>query len=172
MTLQARNPLLPDGIVDGFRSPDLGWAAAQAPDDVDWTFLQAGSLVFTTFWVGPAEEAQAFAQRLVGDVKAWLVSPFDFMDPPVVAVGVWNSESTGLSMVMLLSATEDLMVVGGESVEDLNALGLPSVAEKPDSLLLVGSAGNDNYPEGLVEEAERKGHCDPVLTLLRDAAEG
>lgn len=172
MSLQPSNPLLTDGIVDGFRSPDLGWVAAEAPDDVDWTFLQAGSLVFTTFWVGPAEEAQAFSQRLVEDVKAWLASPFDFMDPPVVAVGLWNSESTGLSMVMLLSATEDMMVLGDESAEDLNALGLPSVAEKSESMLLVANAGNDNYPEGLVEEAERQGHCEPVLTLLRESAEG
>lgn len=171
MTLQARNPLLPDGIVDGFRSPDLGWAAAQAPEDVDWTFLQAGSLVFTTFWVGPAEEALAFSQRLVEDVQAWLVSPVDFIDPPVVAVALWNSESTGLSMVMLLSATEDLMVVGDESLEDLLKLGLSSVAEKPESMLMVGNAGNDNYPEGLLEEAERAGHCDPVLALLREVEE-
>ena len=168
MSLQPNHPLLPDGIVDGFRSPDLGWAAAHDPEDVDWTFLQAGSLVFTTFWVGPAEEAQAFAQRLVGDVQAWLVSPVDFMDPPVVAVGVWNSDSTGLAMVMLLSATEDLMVVGDEPAEDLHELGLHSVAEKPESLLLVGSAGYDNSPEWLLEEAERDGYCEPVLKLLQE----
>lgn len=171
MTLQARHPLLPDGIVDGFRSPDLGWAAAQAPDDVDWTFLQAGSLVFTTFWVGPAEEALAFAQRLTEDVKAWMVSPIDFIDPPVVAVALWTSESTGLSMVMLLSAAEDMMVLGDESPEELLKLGLPSVAEKPDSMLLVGSAGNDNSPEGLLEEAQRDGHCEPALALLQEVRE-
>lgn len=171
MSLQTRHPLLPDGIVDGFRAPDLGWVAAQAPDDMDWSVLQAGSLVFTSFWAGPTEEALGFAKRLAEDVKAWLASPVDFIDPPAVAVAVWNSESTGLSLVMLLSVTEDLMVLEDETAEDLKDRGLLSVAGKPESMLMVGNAGNDNYPEGLLEEAEGAGHCEPVLALLREVEE-
>ena len=113
--LAPNHPLLQDGFNDGFRAPDLGWVgrtkrrgAMRAED------FNSGANLYSNFWMGPADQAQAFAAQLVEEFQEWLedVVPQDTGREagPIVAVALWQDSATALGMVCVQSFTPDFQI--------------------------------------------------------------
>lgn len=171
MNLQTPHPKLPDGIIGGFRSPDAGWTGTTNAEEVNWDALTAGDLVFSAFWIGPTQDANAFAEKLVADLEAWLANPPDCVDPPALAVGLWHSPGTGLSLVMYASLTYDLVISEESDEEWLEEAGLTSLLNLPESLTMVAGGDDDNSYDSLLETLEEQSPEEPTLALLAEVAQ-
>ena len=142
--LQSNHPLLRDGFNDGFRAPDLGWVGSTLTLNAleAWPF-EAGSSIFSNFWVGPIGPAQLFATALVQDFQAWLrvMAPDEDSDegPPVVSVAVWTHEDTGLALVATQSLTSDFRI------DDIPS-GFWAFGAYGDALIQVLFDGIENSP--------------------------
>lgn len=171
MNFQTPHPELPDGLIGGFRVPDSGWTGTTNPEEVNWNALTAGDLVFSAFWIGPTQEAKAFAEKLVTDLEAWLANPPDCVDPPALAVALWHSPDTGLSLAMYASLTYDLVISEESDKEWLEEAGLTSLVNLPASLTMVAGGDNDNSYESILETLEEQSPGEPILALMEEVAQ-
>lgn len=184
--LSANHPHLIDGLCDGFRAPDLGWVGTQLPTEISPKIFEAGSLVFSNWWVGTKAQAKALAEALVQDTVVWfadtrgssatkvplkdttgwakLISPQKRDDKriPVIAVGYWEG-SGDLAVVGEISVTEDLML-GVSWPKAFSASKAAALA-----MTQVAYDGNDNYPEALCQEAKAMGG--PARDMMADMIE-
>ena len=158
--LTPNHPLLQDGLNDGFRAPHLGWVGTHRETEVSAEYFEGGSTVFSNFWVGPVDQAKAFAQALVDDFAVWLPS----MEPeeesaefiPIISVCYWEGASSGLGLVATQSVTPDFMIdCVPESFTAFERFG--------ETMRQVAFDGNDNYPAALIDEL-------PYLKCAREEA--